>query len=342
MAGSWARGCSLCSSVIPPSLTRSGKGAARKLPSGHYGGPGGLLKSRLPDSRLAACPGKGELAVSDLQKARELENFRYTDLVEKASLKERQRVQEFRAAQNARGCLQSGATFRGIAKFRAERIEELILGRVAIRKDLAREFPELGSEDALNALIVDLERLVSLGFKGLHQTPGLQMEGVVANALQGQDDQEVFRLNAFARRQVEMLKREISLNLHKKVPASAVSVNTGGGAAIVNLGEIHGNVQQVIGTLNEAGQGELAGHLERLAAAIEADTESAEDRAAFLEQVRLIAEQASAAESDRNPHLVRGTLLGLRGALQHSANVAQILSVAGPIIAHHFGFHWPM
>ena len=191
--------------------------------------------------------------MSDLRKAGELESLRYADLAEKANLRERQKVEEFRRSQASRGTLQSGATFMGIARIRAEKTEELILGRIAIRKDLALEFPELGAEHALDALLADLEGLTSLAFKGLYQTPGLQIEGAVGQALRRRDEQEVSRLDAFAHRQIEMLKREIALKLHKKVPSDAVSVVTGGGPAIVKLGTIYGNVQQVIGNVSEGG-----------------------------------------------------------------------------------------
>ena len=279
--------------------------------------------------------------MSDLRKAGELESLRYADLAEKANLRERQKVEEFRRSQASRGTLQSGATFMGIARIRAEKTEELILGRIAIRKDLALEFPELGAEHALDALLADLEGLTSLAFKGLYQTPGLQIEGAVGQALRRRDEQEVSRLNAFAHRQIEMLKREIALKLHKKVPSDAVSVVTGGGPAIVNLGTIYGNVQQVIGNVSEGGYQELAELLQQLAKAINDSEALGQERAAYLEQVQFIASQAAQPVETRQPGVVKGLLAGLRAGLADAAHISHILVLVGPALAQHFGFAWP-
>jgi hypothetical protein len=51
------------------------------------------------------------------------------------------------------------ATDEQINRRVGERATEPILGRVAIRKNLATEFPELGAEDALNALLVSWRAL---------------------------------------------------------------------------------------------------------------------------------------------------------------------------------------
>lgn len=278
--------------------------------------------------------------MSDLQKAGELESLRYNDLVEKANLKEHQRVQEFQGSRGGRA-LRNGGTLKRIARIRAEKTEELILGRVAIRKDLAAEFPELGTEHALDALLADLEELVAREFRGLHLMPGLLKGSPLAQALERRDDQEVSRLNALARRQIEMLKREIALKLHKKVPSDAVSVVTGGGPAIVNLGTIYGNVQQVIGNVSEGGYQELAELLQQLAKAIN-DTEAlGQERVTYLEQVQFIASQAAQPVETRQPGVVKGLLAGLRAGLADAAHISHILVLVGPALAQHFGFPWP-
>ncbi len=119
-------------------------------------------------------------------------------------------------------------------------------------------------------------------------------------------------------------------------------MNTGGGPAIVNLGVVYGDVQQVISHVNETGQAELADALQQLAKAINQTETLAEERADLLQQLRFIAEQAVVPAQSRQTSLVKGVLAGLRARLQDVAAVAQILSVAGPIMGQHFGFPWPM
>jgi hypothetical protein len=138
------------------------------------------------------------------------------------------------------------------------------------------------------------------------------------------------------------MKRERALNLRERLdPARAVAVHTGGGPAIVNLGEIRGNVQRVIRMLNEAGHAELAELLDKLTAAIEtASSIAEEDRLAYLAQVRFIAAQAAGAPQDRQASGVKGICVGLRAGVRDVASVAQILNLVGPALAAHFGFKW--
>jgi hypothetical protein len=146
-----------------------------------------------------------------------------------------------------------------------------------------------------------------------------------------------------ARNQFEILKREIALNLHTKTQeAATVSVNTGGGHSIVNLNTTtYGNVQQSIGDVRNAGYADLAKALQQLASAINDADELVEERAEYLEQVKFVAEQAMAPQAAQQVGIVKGILLGLRAQLQDAANVAQIVSIVGPIAAQHFGFKWP-
>jgi hypothetical protein len=65
-------------------------------------------------------------------------------------------------------------------------------------------------------------------------------------------------------------------------------VITGGGPAIVNLGEIHGDVQQVVRTLNAAGHAEPVAILDRLASGIEALTELGQERSALRDSLAVL------------------------------------------------------
>jgi hypothetical protein len=281
--------------------------------------------------------------MSDLRAAHELERLRYLHRIEELNEEERDRVQQIKATAAQKGYLRSGLLGLEITKARTEKVTALIDARIAIRKALVGEVPELGSEQPLDELQAELNATVQNAFSGLRDSFAREVaaSGVVADAFGRMFEQETFELQARARREIEMLKREVALNLHKKSgkPAS-VSVHTGGGHAIVNLGEIYGDVQQVIGNIGESSQG-LADVLRRLTEAINAAEQLGDERAAYMEQVRFIAKQAVAPSSDREVGVVKGVLSGLRASLQDVANVATVLVLAGPAIAQHFGFQWP-
>lgn len=220
---------------------------------------------------------------------------------------------------------------------RIHKLERYIDGSIKIRRDLIRRFPELASSESLAELLAALsekiDRLVAVVRKGPFPAP----EQYPADR-----EPENRRLKARVEREIGQLQREFSLNLHADVGMNrGTSINTGGGPAIVNFGEIHGDVQQVVGSLISSGHTELAGLLDRLAAGIEALTDLGEERAAYLEQVRFIGQQAVAPTEKRQANVVRAVFESLRARLQDTANLAQVLTLAGPAIARHFGIQWP-
>jgi hypothetical protein len=280
--------------------------------------------------------------LSDLKKARELEELRWFKDINRLNQVERERVEKIKAEAAARGTYQSVGTVRAVANARSEKMKSMIDARAEIRKMLAAEFPELGSETSINELLTGLNTTIENAFKAVYESvPGFSSPAI-ASAVAARDDQEVLQLKAYAKSEFEILKREIALNLHKKTErASGLSINTGGGHAVVNLGNIYGGVKQVINNVNQTGHLELAEGLQRLAAAINEAVDLGAGRADYLEQVRFIAEHATDPAEQRQSSVIKGLLSGLRAALQDTANVATVLSAVAPLIAQHFGFNWP-
>jgi hypothetical protein len=65
---------------------------------------------------------------------------------------------------------------------------------------------------------------------------------------------------------------------------------------------------------------------------------------AFTERTHrfgLMAQEAVAPEEKRQASVVRAVFESLRRRLQDTANLAQVLGLAGSAIARHFGIHWP-
>ncbi len=282
--------------------------------------------------------------MSDHQKARELERLRSLELIEQLNKEESASIARMKAQAAARGGLQSGGTLTELTRIRAEKMERLIDGSLAIRKEIAKDVPALATDESLSQRLSELTGSLGSAFTGLleHDAPWLSQNPQLANAIRQRNDQEAAQLTSRAQRRMEIIKREVALNLDKKAPPSVgTSINTGGGPAIVNLGTIYGHVQQVIGNVSEGGDEHLAELLQRLAKAINDAEALGSERGAYLEKVEFIAKQATEPTKDRQTNVVKGLFAGLRARLGDAAHLAHILELVGPALARHFGLIWP-
>jgi hypothetical protein len=280
--------------------------------------------------------------MSNISQVLDLEERKFLQVLNDLNTEENYRVGEIKAKMAAQGSLFGGGTIAAIAEVRAKKIGRILNAAIDIRKGLAASFPELGTEASIDQLFTKINDIIANAFRGIDASMPPQMSPAVTSAIKDRYGHEALILQNDARNQFEILKREFALNLHRKPEsAAAVTVKTGPGATLVNLGTIYGNVEQAIGTVNAGGQGELATLLRRLAEAISKADELGDERAVYLEQVQFIAQQAIEPANSRKISVVKGLLMGLRARLQELANVAQVLAVAGPAVANHFGFGWP-
>jgi hypothetical protein len=112
------------------------------------------------------------------------------------------------------------------SKARVEKFESAYEARMEIRKNLALSFPELGSENELDNIYNEIAHSLEHLSGTLQDVPC----GAVRDSLKGHVDQDLYRLKAIAKQKIEILKRELALNLHgQEAPRPAVNVNTGGG-----------------------------------------------------------------------------------------------------------------
>lgn len=277
---------------------------------------------------------------SDLAEARRLEMLRYMETLERLNEEEKRRVAEQDRKFAARGMYQSGARMKATLQARLDKIEALLTARIEARKDLARTVRELASPHELDALMSDISRTLD----HVQLPPGISdpPDPLARKALESRTRLETEQLRACARNRIEILKKEFALKLHDAdAPRSSVSVHTGGGPALVNLGAIYGNVKQVIGKVDESGAEELAALLRQLADAINRAEDLGEARGEYLEQVQFIARQAAEPSGKRQVIVIKAVLVALRSTLQDAANAAQVLGLVGPAIARHFQIAWP-
>jgi hypothetical protein len=279
---------------------------------------------------------------SDTETARELEHLRVMEMAERLGEEYRRESAAIERKLAASGQGLSGAMARELSSLAVQKARQYTDARVEIRKELSRDYPALAEGDSIAVLAEDLKRSVALRFAGLRDHLNRRMAAAGATVNFGREfESEISQLQAEATRKVEILKREIALNLHRPT-GGTVAVHTAGGPAIVNLGQIHGNVEQVVNSLNQTGSCDLAAALKEFMSAVEhADELPDEEKAERLEQLKFIAQQSIARPEDRQPGVVKAVFEGMRARLQDIANIAQITGVAGPMIAHHFGFRWP-
>ena len=149
--------------------------------------------------------------MSDLSKARELEQLRFTEMLNELNVEEQGRVLALNSDFAARGLFHSGSRMVALAKARTDKLQMVIEKRIEIRKDIARSFPELGTDTELDQLLAQFFEMLDHAAHPPHEVP----PGAVRDALKGRIDQDVYRLKAEARVKIEILKRELALNLHK-------------------------------------------------------------------------------------------------------------------------------
>lgn len=281
--------------------------------------------------------------MSDLQKARELELLRYRNALTGLRRDEQERIENLQITR-AGALYQPAAHQIAIAKFRIEALETAINTRINLRKPFAADYPELGADRDLEDLLSEMLLMLDAAAKASYDTSWDSLSGAVRDALKHRFEQGIGRLRGIAKEKIAILKLECALKSNDRKTQSTTTINviTSGGPTIANLGEVRGNIQQVVGALKDNGQTEIAGVLARLEEAIANDTSLAEGRLAYLDQVQFMAEQAVEPPEKRLPSRVQGALLGLPPALAVSADIAQVISVAGPAIALYFGFQWAL
>jgi hypothetical protein len=274
----------------------------------------------------------------DLDEARKLAKLLFSQLFEDLNKREQAKIAPYIAA---RGMSNTGKYGAAIIDVRKQKVRDLIDGKIKINRDLCTRFPELCSAAALSEMMGEFSSMIENAF-----TSTRQRFPDAASITRLDDAREDIQLKAYASSQIEILKTEVRLNIHRgdAPPAPGISVTVSGGNAVINLGTVYGNVQQAISDVQQHGYQELAASIEQLARAINDSQELGQKRKMYLEQVEFIAKQTAESEEVRKKtgSAVAGIFSGFQLTLQAVANAAQILSVLGPELAKHFGLPWPL
>src|ERR1041385_7513763 len=249
--------------------------------------------------------------MADTETALKLEKLRRDELFRRLTNTEGEQI--LKAGMGDRSHTASGRLIDETEAVRRDKFEAVIDGYVQIRRDLSANFPELCADSALDLFEQEMIALIDPAF---YVPPSGGRFPLPPDSVPMERRYHNRELKERVQNKLGILRHESALKLHMPEVFHSVNVNTGGGPAIVNLGQIHGDLTQVVGTLNASGHAELAGHLERLATAIENMDELGVERSTYLEQLRFVAQQAIEPEDKRQASVERVVFESLRARLQ--------------------------
>ena len=303
-------------------------------------------------------PGKdGSGPLTELEQARSVEAGRFQQALRELETQQELRLSRLEAEMARRGLQNSDARLHAIFEVHLDRLNQVIQHRISIRKDLVRNYPELGSASELN----QLQEVIQADVRDLRAE--CRRHSLVAPP-------EVFaEVHARAQAGLERLKQEIPspVRMQPKLPALSLNIShssggkgdarggarpSSGSASLGVMGRsaqapaataltpdaLARKVDEVIGDLEERNQ-QLANALRRLATAIQQAKQLPDDRTIYLEQVQFLAEQAARVAVLRRVSVVKGIMVALRTDLDEIPSVVVSLRAAFPLLASHFGIH---
>lgn len=284
-----------------------------------------------------------------------MEAGRFQKALQELETQQELRLSRIEAEMARRGLQNSDARLHAIFEVHLDRLNQVIQQRILIRKDLVRNYPELGSTAELN----HLQEVIQADVRILRAE--CRKHSLVAPP-------EVFaEVHARAQAGIERLKQEIPtpVRMQPKLPALSLSISHDNRAktdvraaarpavGIASVGAVAYSAQtpsapalapdtlsrkvdEVIGDLEERNQ-QLANSLRRLATAIQQAKQLPDERTIYLEQVQFLAEQAARVAVLRRVSVVKGIMVALRTDLDEIPSVVVSLRAAFPLLASHFG-----
>ncbi|HEY7390954.1 MAG TPA: hypothetical protein VH640_20725 [Bryobacteraceae bacterium] len=293
--------------------------------------------------------------MSELEQARSVEAGRFQKALRELETQQELRLSRIEAEMARRGLQNSDARLHAIFEVHLDRLNQVIQHRISIRKDLVRNYPELGSPAELN----HLQEIIQADVRSLRAE--CRRHSLVAPP-------EVFaEMHARAQAGIERLQQEMPspVRMQPKLPALSLNISHGGAGrgdfrpaarttsgsfpvGVVSRPEqasaapalapdaLSRKVDEVIGDLEERNQ-QLANGLRRLATAIQQAKHLPDDRTIYLEQVQFLAEQAARVAVLRRVSVVKGIMVALRSELDEVPSVVVSLRAAFPLLASHFG-----
>jgi predicted nucleotide-binding protein len=162
------------------------------------------------------------MAVDRVREALALEHLRLTGAIEDINREYEKRMTEVVADHTTRRLAHSGQHAKAICTTQIGRVKAIINKQLELRQETLASLPEAANDESFSALALDLERTVDNVVRSIpthvSRHTGGTASTVPAGALANEFEPEAFSLKAFARRQVEIMRREFQLREHSPVP----------------------------------------------------------------------------------------------------------------------------
>lgn len=229
------------------------------------------------------------------------------------------------------------------ARARAAALTKIIDECIDIRRELALQEPRLFEEEHIKDWQESLRRVI-LGWEGsqIDEYTRAQRAAGAAHFKPSLFEQGTIEANgqvaSAAKEFILCGKHDISTS-RNPMSNGPISVSVVGSNAIVGVNSKLHDINGFVASIVQQGKPDVAKAIEQLTDAIKGSPELGEQQVPALDAVQ---ELARAVSTDEGRTAVPTVLRYLQAVGANAANVAQILSVVGPVLANHFGFHWPV
>ena len=279
-----------------------------------------------------------------VERAREWERLRFSkeqDGIWK-DIKQQSEVMRSRFAQAGHGP-GSGMIIKAVTEIHVAGLQRMAEIWLQTRRDLVRQTPDLATPEHLEALGREISGMIEAQWANLHiavarWVGGVSQEADIRRTLDSGEWQDTpLRIKSYVGREIEMIKREASLGMHEPARPGVIISIQGSTVAALNLGNVMGNIQSVIVSLEDSGNRELAEGLKNLIEKVAAAEELGSQRRDVIDSLTVIGEEAAKPQTDRRTGVARSLMRSVGAALGHVANLAQIWTALAPLIERHFG-----
>ena len=178
--------------------------------------PGRRCGNRTPECALRQFGIVFSMKSDRVEQALSIENLRRTGVIEEISRDHQKRMQQIVADHARRGLTSSGPFGNAIAQALVARARVILAKYIELRRATLTAVPDVHNPHSYGALLADLERMIETTIKAIpeeiQRRTGITMPPL-ARPEAGQFEPELGELKAFARREVEIMRREFDMNL---------------------------------------------------------------------------------------------------------------------------------
>jgi predicted nucleotide-binding protein len=158
---------------------------------------------------------------SKVSEVLDLEHLRLTGAIEEINREYQRKMTEVAADYRRRGLGISGPFAKAIAETHMARAKAIIGKHLELRRETVSKVPDVGTDESYQALTAALERSIDTASQSIaddiQRQMGAALDGPPAASITRRREVERGSLKAFARREVEILKRESHMRVSRSM-----------------------------------------------------------------------------------------------------------------------------